>query len=157
MRPYIFFEGGGASDARRSDRAAPCLPPAPHCSVLFCKRRGGRGSSAKETRLLTRMVCLCPHARSWVKRKDLNENGRARREILPAAPAQERVTGLLAPSSCSAPALFHQQRQLSGEVCIIRLKQFSLPSHLLLTKTLFFQQPHWVYCLEKGWVLEKAA
>jgi len=98
MRPSIFFAGGGGSDARRSGWAAPCLPPASHCSIFLSKCRGGCRSSTKEAQLVTRMFCLCLHARCWVQQKDLMQKGLASREMLRrvpwGSPAQEYVAGL---------------------------------------------------------------
>lgn len=74
------------------------------------------------------------------------KKGDARREpwSSPAAALQPSATwqgcaGLLTASSCSAAALFSstQQQWLSDQVCVMRLQQFSLPSHLLLSKSFF--------------------
>lgn len=151
MRPYIFFEGGGGSDARRHDWAAPCLPPASHCSILFFKCRGGRRSSTKETRLLTRTFCLFLHAPYWVKQKDLKQKGLARREMLRRVPwsspaaqpsnTSQGCAGLLTASGCSASALFQTTATAApgqGLCCSATTVLPSFPSASLQD---LFQQP----------------
>lgn len=128
-----------------SDWAAPCLPPASHCSILFFKCRGGCRSSTKESRLLTRIVCLSLHAHYWVKQKDLKRKGLARREMLRRVPwSSPAAQPSNMSQSCSQEAAAQpqpsskQQQRLLGNVCVIQLiTQFSLPSHLLLSMTFF--------------------
>lgn len=144
MRPYIFFEGGGRSDARWSDWAAPWLPPASHCSVLFFRHREGHRSSTKETRLLTRTFCLCLHARFWVPQgtERACKKGNTRKVPWSSAAAQYYVAGLCWATPRErqlSRSLFSstQQQRLSDQASVIWVQQFSLPFHLLLSKSFF--------------------
>lgn len=157
MRPYIAFEGGGGSDARRSARPAPCLPPASRRSTVFSPRRGGCRSSTKETRLPTRVVCLCPHARCRVKQKRpgrerARKEGSAREGSLQP---QQYVSGLL-----TASAAQPRPSPINGSGSWARFILSGLNGSPFLPicfspRPVFFQQPRWVCGLKKGRVLDK--